>query len=261
MIMNNFFEDLYQTTQQQNPAVLCIVTETQGSTPRKAGAKMLVFPDGSIKGTIGGGSIEHQVIKEALALHVCGEPLLKSFHLLEDLNMQCGGSMQVYMERIGCLPKLHIFGAGHIGKAVASFASQFGFKPYVYDQRKDIFNDWDVPTSETHVGEYLQMLDTIALDKNSYIVIVTPQHEHDEKLLLACANKPWAYLGMIGSKRKVTEIRKKALSTLTITEETLDRIDMPIGIPFAAETPSEIAISIVAKLIDVKNTSKNHELS
>lgn len=130
----------------------------------------------------------------------------------------------------------------------------------MYDQREEIFNDWNVPTSETQIGEYLQMLDSIAVDKNSYIVIVTPQHEYDEKLLLACANKPWAYLGMIGSKRKVAEIRKKALSTLTITEETLDRIDMPIGIPFAAETPAEIALSIVTKLIDVKNTSKNHEL-
>lgn len=258
--MNSIFDEIYQCTWQQNPAVLCIVTQTQGSTPRKAGAKMLVFPDGNIKGTIGGGSIEHQVIKEALALYACREPLLKSFHLLEDLNMQCGGTMQVYMERIGCLPKLHIFGAGHIGKYVASFAAQFGFKPYVYDQREEIFNDWNVPTSETQIGEYLQMLDSIAVDKNSYIVIVTPQHEYDEKLLLACANKPWAYLGMIGSKRKVAEIRKKALSTLTITEETLDRIDMPIGIPFAAETPAEIALSIVTKLIDVKNTSKNHEL-
>jgi xanthine dehydrogenase accessory factor len=88
------------------------------------------------------------------------------------------------------------------------------------------------------------------------VAIVTHKHEFDEKVLLACAPRKYAYLGMIGSRRKVGEIRKHALENNILSAELLDKVDMPIGIPFAAETPAEIAISIVAKMIDVKNTLK-----
>src|SRR5664279_4185131 len=106
--MQEIFNDLKTVIEQGIPAVLCMVTDTTGSTPRKAGSKMLVFRDGSIKGTIGGGSIEFQAIQEALNIISCGTPFSKTFHLEDDLKMQCGGTMEVYFEPIGCLPKLYI---------------------------------------------------------------------------------------------------------------------------------------------------------
>lgn len=255
--MEDIYIDLKNVIEQGTPAVLCIVTDTSGSTPRKAGSKMIVFQDGSIKGSIGGGSIEHQAIQDALALMSSGEPFIRQFHLEKDLNMHCGGTMSVYFEPLACLPKLYIFGGGHIGKSLSAYAAGLGFRPYVFDQREGIFDSWNTPEIETRNGEFLQIIDSLVYDRNTYIVIVTHKHEFDEKVLLACAQKEYAYIGMIGSKRKVAEIRNNALDQNLLTEEILAGVDMPIGFPFAAETPAEIAISILAKIIDVKNTRKN----
>jgi xanthine dehydrogenase accessory factor len=252
--MQAILNDLKTVIEQGIPAVLCIVTKTIGSTPRKAGSKMLVFNDGSIKGTIGGGSIEFQVIQDALKIISCGEPFTRQFHLENDVKMHCGGTMDIYFEPIGCLPKLYIFGGGHIGKALAGYSVGLGFRPFVFDQREEIFESWNLTGVETRNGDLIQIIDSLVFDINTYVVIVTHQHEFDEKVLLACAPREHAYLGMIGSKRKVAEIRKNALENHNIPEEQLNKVDMPIGIPFAAETPAEIAISIIAKMIDVKNT-------
>ncbi len=255
--MLELLDDLNRIRHEQNPAVLCIVVSSTGSTPRKAGSKMLVFKDGSIKGTVGGGAIEYQVIQDALKVLKQRVPVLKKFGLLEDLQMECGGSMEVYLEPTGTMPELIIFGGGHVGKALAGYASGLGFLTRVIDQRQEIFGGWDVPGVETIAGDYFEIINKLSFSDNTYIVIVTPKHEFDENILLACVPLQCAYLGMIGSKRKVAEIRKKAIEQHKFSPEILDKIDMPIGIPFAAETPAEIAISIVAKLIDVKNKQKN----
>lgn len=254
--MQQIFEELKTVIDQGIPAVLCVVTKTTGSTPRKAGSKMLVFLDGTIKGTVGGGSVEFQAIQDALKIISCGTPFTKHFQLEEDLKMHCGGTMEIYFEPIGCLPKLYIFGGGHIGRALAGYAGGLGFHPYVYDQREGIFDDWQMPGIETRNGDFLQIIDSLAFDNNTYIAIVTHKHDFDETVLLACLPHEYAYLGMIGSKRKVAEIRKSALEKHNFTESQLNKVDMPIGIPFAAETPAEIAVSIIAKMIDVKNTLK-----
>jgi xanthine dehydrogenase accessory factor len=256
-VMLEIIEDLYKIEKQQIPAVLCIVMTTTGSTPRKAGSKMLVYQDGTIKGTIGGGSIEFQVIKEAISMLSDGSDIqTKNFNLLEDLSMQCGGTMGIYFEPIACLPRLIIFGGGHIGKSLAGYATGLGFRPVVIDPRQGIFDNWEPSGAELLNGDYLELAGTIDYNQNTYIVIVTHQHESDEKLLHYCAFKDYAYLGMIGSARKVREISKHAIENKIFTPEILAKINMPIGIPFAAETPAEIAISIVAKLIDVKNSLK-----
>lgn len=254
--MQEILNDLNSVIQQGIPAVLCLVTETTGSTPRKAGSKMLVFEDGTIKGTVGGGSIEFQTIQDALKIISGGEPFKKRFHLEADLKMHCGGTMEIYFEPLGCLPKLYIFGGGHIGKALAAYATGLGFRPFVFDQREGIFDDWNLPGVETQNGDFLHLIEKLTFDAHTYIVIVTHKHDFDETVLLACLPHEFAYLGMIGSNRKVAEIRKNALETHGIAEARLNKVNMPIGIPFAAETPSEIAISIIAKMIDVKNTLK-----
>ncbi len=258
-LMQEFFKELKTALEQGIPLVFCLVTETTGSTPRKSGSKMLVFQDGSIKGTIGGGSIEHQAIQDAISMMSGNSPSKKTFHLKDDLNMQCGGTMEVYFEPIGCLPKLYIFGGGHIGKVLASFAPSLGFKTMVIDHRVGIFDNWNLPEVQTLNEDYLIAANSIVFDKNSYIVIVTPKHEFDEKVLFACAPLEYAYCGMIGSKRKVAVISQNALAQQILTKEMLEKIDMPMGVPLAAETPAEIAISIIAKLIDVKNLIKKHE--
>ncbi len=254
--MLELIDDLNRIHTEQIPAVLCIVTSSTGSTPRKAGSKMLVYNDGSIKGTIGGGTIEHQVIQNAIQLIESGVSVFRHFELHDDLKMECGGTMDIYFEPIGVLPRLYIFGGGHVGKALAGYAAGLGFQTIVVDQREGIFDNWDVKGVETRCTDYFKAVEELEFSVKTYIVIVTHQHEFDEKLLYQCAVRDFAYLGMIGSRRKVGEISKRAIEDGILTKEILARIDMPIGIPFEAETPAEIAISIVAKMIDIKNKLK-----
>jgi xanthine dehydrogenase accessory factor len=254
--MLELIDDLNKILKEQNPAVLCIVTSSAGSTPRKAGSKMLVYKDGSIKGTIGGGAIEHQVIQVALLLIESGAPVFRHFELFEDLKMECGGTMDIYFEPIGILPRLYIFGGGHVGKALAGYAAGLGFETIVIDPREGIFDNWNVKGVETRCADYFKAIEELEFSADTYIVIVTHQHEFDEKLLYQCAVRDFAYLGMIGSRRKVGEISKRAIEDGILSKEILARIDMPIGIHFEAETPAEIAISIIAKMIDVKNKRK-----
>jgi xanthine dehydrogenase accessory factor len=251
--MKDILFQLPELSQQGKAFVLCLVTETQGSTPRKEGARMIVFSDGSIQGTIGGGSVEMQAIAEAKKVLETTKPFKKKFQLEQDLQMQCGGNMEIYFEPFFEELKLYIFGAGHVGRKVGKFAREFGFGVIYIDHRPEIFKEFESAYAKCIVSDYVQSLSTINFSARDFVVITTPKHEYDENLLEQLAKKKLAYLGMIGSKRKVAEARKRLLTEKKLTEEQLDFADMPIGIPFHAETPAEIAISIVAKLIDVKN--------
>lgn len=240
-----------------HPAVLCLVVETKGSTPRKAGSRMLVFPDGSVTGSVGGGSVEREVIRIALEVMENGIPEKHTFQLENDLEMHCGGHMEVFIEPVNPAPKLYIFGAGHIGRAVVRYARDFGFSVTIVDHREGIFRNPLFSGCKTINHDYISAIGMLSFDHLTYCVIVTPKHEHDEEILGAVAHLDHAYIGMLGSERKVALARKHFLESGSLTEEQLDAIDMPIGIPFHAETPEEIAISILAKLIDVKNRRMN----
>lgn len=252
--MQSIFSKADEIKNGQVPAALCIVVDSQGSTPRKQGAKMIVYADGSVFGTIGGGSIEKEVTQRAIELISSGKPEKCVFNLGPDLGMHCGGSMEVYIEPINTAQKLYIFGAGHIGKALAGFAKALDFSVTVFDPREDIFMGKEFEGCICSNKDYSQAIDEAMFDENTYSVIVTPKHAYDEDILAKIALKPNAYVGMIGSTRKVDLLRKRFLEEKILNVEELDKIDMPIGIKLRAESPHEIAISILAKLIDVRNT-------
>lgn len=233
-------------------AALCIIVETKGSGPRKTGSKMIVYENGDQEGTIGGGSLELQVTKDALKLIEQSKAQKIVYDLGQDLAMNCGGMAEVYIEPL--LPKQHlyIFGAGHIGKILAQYASDFGFSITLIDDRDNI--EMNLNNIELVKNHYADAAKAIPFSDQSYIVIVTPKHKYDEDVLEIVAKKPAAYIGMIGSKNKVAEAKDRFLKEKILTEKELNKVDMPIGIKFNAQTPEEIAISILAKIIDVKNT-------
>jgi xanthine dehydrogenase accessory factor len=252
--MQSIFAKVEELKNEQKRAALCIITDTKGSTPRKQGAKMIVFPDGTIYGTIGGGSIEKEVAEKAVELIASGKPAKLSFQLEEDLGMHCGGYAEVYIEPLNPNQKIFIFGAGHIGKALAGLAKELDFVVTLFDPREGIFND-KVFSFYTCINEdYFHAIEEAAFDESTYIVIVTPKHSFDEEILAKVARKPHAYLGMIGSLKKVELLKERFLKEKILTKKELDVVDMPIGIKFRVESPQEIAVSIAAKLIDVRNT-------
>jgi xanthine dehydrogenase accessory factor len=254
VIMQSIFSKAEELKIEQQSAAICIVIETKGSTPRKQGAKMIVFADGSIYGTIGGGSVEKEVALKAVTLIKSGKPEKCTFSLEKDLGMHCGGYMEVFIEPICPLKKLYIFGAGHIGKALAKFAKELDFAITLFDPREGIFHDKEFGDYTCNNEDYFKAIDSAVFDENTFCVIVTPKHSFDEDILARIAKKPSAYIGMIGSIRKVDLLKKRFVAEKILTKKELEKIDMPIGIKFAAETPQEIAISIIAKIIDVRNS-------
>ncbi len=238
-------------------AALCIVIDTEGSAPRKAGSKMLVAPGGDILGTIGGGAVEERIIEEAQKVIQSGKPVKIYYRLEEDLGMQCGGNVEVYIDPLGLRSRLYIFGAGHVGKALAGLAHRFGFEITLLDFRPIEFSEEEKQIARFIEGDYFETLQTLEFDQDTYITIMSPTHEHDFELLKQMGKKNFAYLGMIGSKKKVARAKEQLLGEGHFTPEEFGRFDTPMGLPMAAETPEEIAISILGKIIDVRNKKQN----
>ncbi len=246
-------------------AALCTIVNTKGSTPRKAGAKMLVLLDEQIVGTIGGGSLEKKVIADALEVIANKKPQLFSHALVHDHGMCCGGSIEIFIEPIMARKKLYIFGAGHIGKALAKFAQQLNFKVHLIDERSEMFEEevWLVKEQErtdadgiqTHIKNHRRLFkaNELLFDADTFICVVTHDHAYDRAIVAHCAKQPHAYLGMIGSERKVLVAKKAFLAGKLLTQKEMKHIDWPMGITnIKVQTPTEIAIAIIAKLIDVR---------
>lgn len=254
--MEDVIFQLAEYQQKNMPYVLCIVTEASGSTPRGIGSRMVVFVDGTIKGTIGGGSVELHIRQEAAEVLRTAKPGLFKYQLDKDLKMQCGGQMTIYLEPFYPAPSLFIFGAGHVGRELGSLAVSLGFSVHYIDHRPDIFSEFDPLTAQCHVGSYTGLIPSLPINEQSYAVIMTADHCNDEAVLAELGKIKLKYLGMMGSRRKVAEVSKRLLNSNVLSQAQLDFVDMPIGLDIDAETPREIAVSIAAKLIAVKNVKQ-----
>ncbi|OGU40421.1 MAG: hypothetical protein A2X61_03870 [Ignavibacteria bacterium GWB2_35_12] len=251
--MENIYDKIAEIRKSRRKAVLCTVVSTKGSVPRKIGAKIIVMDDSKIFGTIGGGTLEKNVIEKAVETITSSKAELISYNLTKDLGMACGGSVEIFIEPLFNRYKLLIFGAGHIGKALTKYSENLEFDSYIIDERENIFDDWQE-------GRYTKLNIPIAdyfaqykIDEFTFIVIVTKGHDTDREVLKGCIKSNAAYIGLIGSKRKALEIRKEFVSNGIVTDAEFDRIDVPIGLEIKAEGPEEIAISITAKLVFEKN--------
>jgi len=252
--MTDIYRRIAALEREPRQAALCVVVATSGSTPRKAGSKMLVFVDSKTEGTVGGGSLEARVIRDALDCIAYGLPVKHVYDLKEELSMECGGTAEVYIEPLMPKTPLYIFGAGHVGRAVTRLASGLDFHITLVDDREGIFRDLAFDNTSFVNEDFIKFIDKAPFTGHTFIVITTHEHARDEEVLRACLHRPHAYLGMIGSRTKVATIRQRLLGENFIAPEILDKVDMPIGMKMKVETPEEIAVSIVARLVDEKNS-------
>lgn len=253
-LSKQYLTSFLETSKNDNQNVAyCVIVKTKGSTPRKVGAKMIVFEDGSINGSIGGGNLEKKVIENALHQIKIQKPQLFKHDLLHQHNMCCGGSIEIYIEPIKKMNRLYIFGAGHTGSSLANFASRLNFDIFIIDDRNEYLEGINNTKINKLNIDYKKVLTSLPFDKNTYITIMTYDHSIDRDILAFCIKKPHAYLGMIGSKRKINLTKKAFLEGNIATSEELENVDMPMGININADTPDEIAISLLAKLISIKN--------
>ena len=251
--MNDIYKKIIELKEAGIKAVLCTIVQTKGSTPRKAGSKMIVLEDMRIYGTIGGGILEKTVMERAVEIINSATPELISFDLTKDLGMVCGGSVEVFIEPIFDKYKLYIFGAGHIGKALVRHTIGLNFDIYVIDERKNIFNDWDIGGVSAENISFDSFIDKHRADDATFIVIATTGHVSDKEILKRYIKDSFAYIGVIGSRRKAEEIKNMFINESFATEEEMSRVDIPMGIEIMAEGPDEIAISIAGKLVLEKN--------
>ncbi len=240
---------------QGTPVCVVTVAAASGSTPRKAGAKMLVFGDGRTAGTIGGGLVERAMTEAALDALQRRAARLEVFQLnatpADARGMICGGAMTFLLEPCGAGRHLHIFGAGHCGLALARAAAPAGFLVHVYDDRPELVTRARYPMAASlHTGSYDEMTRAFAPAPDAYAAIMTHAHAHDALVLANIINTDCVYLGMMASKKKKAETWA-ALTARGISAEALERVHSPIGVAIGAQTPEEIAVSILAELIAV----------
>jgi xanthine dehydrogenase accessory factor len=236
---------------------LVTIVSTRGSTPQRVGAKMLVYADGRIVGTIGGGCYENDAFWKAKEAISNRRPELVHYELSDDFAQEtgliCGGQMDVYIEPIEPSPELYVVGAGHVGFHLARLAGEVGFRVHVIDDREKFANRERFPTAVEVVADDIPVwLEGVTLPPHAYVVVVTRGHTNDLEALRALAPRELRYLGLIGSRAKVARIYDALLAD-QMSPEALKRVHAPIGLDIGAVTPQEIAVSILAELIAVKH--------
>jgi xanthine dehydrogenase accessory factor len=246
------YKRVRETIEHGERAALAIVIRTHGSVPRREGSKMLVFPDGRIEGTVGGGELENRVISESLG--ALGDSRTRVLHYsLNDLGDGdpgvCGGEVEVFVEPIGPSPTIVIVGGGHVGKAVGHLAHWLGFRVVVSDDRPEFATSEANPDAdEVILCPMAEIPERVQINPSTYIMLTTRGVSTDVGGLPALMGTPAAYLGVIGSRRR-WELCVKELKQMGVPQEKIDRVTSPMGLELNAETPEEIAVSMMAEII------------
>ena len=251
------FTAVADALERGEPAALVTIVSTTGSTPQRVGAKMLVFSDGRIVGTIGGGCYENDAFWKAREAITNRRPQLVHYELSDDFAQEtgliCGGQMDVYIEPIEPSPELYIVGAGHVGFHLARLANEVGFRVHVIDDREKFANPERFPyAAEVIAQDIPAWVERTTIPPHAYVVIVTRGHTNDLEALRALAPRDLRYLGLIGSRAKVARIYD-ALMADQMPADFLQHVHAPIGLDIGAVTPQEIAVSILSELIAVKH--------
>ena len=232
--------------------VLLTVVESRGFTPQKPGGRMLLGEAGETSGTIGGGAIEHDCLREARELLAKGSGTRTvRRQLTTELGMCCGGEMVVHLEVLEAQPRLVVFGAGHVARPLARLAAECGFAVTVVDAREEWLSAERFPTAARQVRDPEAFAREWEAAAEDYVVITTHDHALDQKVVQVLLPRGLRYTGLIGSlaKQRKFALRLRARGA---SDADIARLRSPVGLAIGARTPEEIAVSIVAELVSVR---------
>ena len=230
---------------------VCTIVRSQGSTPRRTSSKMLVYSDGRTNGSIGGGELESRILAAAHDSLQSGKPQILKYSMTDPERGDpgvCGGSLEIYVEPVFPEPMIVVAGGGHVGKAVVHLAHWLGYRVALTDDRVEFCSAETVPGADAYYCCPLSRLpELLPVNRHSYLVLTTRNVMVDVEGLPALLDTPAAFIGVIGSKRRWTTTQEKLLEK-GILQEKLNRIVSPMGLELNAETPEEIAVSILAEI-------------
>jgi xanthine dehydrogenase accessory factor len=254
--MSEVLEAALRAEREGQPAALVTVVQTEGSTPQKAGARMLVYPDGRLLGTIGGGCVEAEMTRRARLAIERRRCELAGYDLTPEQagedGLVCGGRMQVFIEPIEGQPTLCLFGAGHVAQPLARLAKMCGFRVEVLDDRVKFASRERFPDADAVlVDDFGPGAARLTLGRNTFAVVVTRGHKGDGEALRAVLGKGLRYVGLLGSKPKMVHIFS-ALQAEGMPAAQLAEVRTPVGLGIGAQSPEEIAVSILAEMIAVR---------
>ncbi|HBB66308.1 MAG: hypothetical protein A2X28_10615 [Elusimicrobia bacterium GWA2_56_46] len=234
-------------------AAFVTVISVDGSTPREAGAKMLVFENGAIEGTVGGGALEALAIKQAVACvrKGLGGKFIFDLKPAGNTGMICMGRVEIFIDVYKNPLKILILGAGHVGVKIAEAANLAGYPCLVADDRPEFANKERFPSASGIILENPhEAVARAGVDEDTYVVIVTRGHALDRECLEEAMKTKAPYIGMIGSAEKVREVfRRVGGKKLYPLKDK--RVYSPIGLDLGGKTPGEIAVSILAEIIQL----------
>lgn len=254
----SLLHELVAAVEERRSVVMATVVATSRSVPRRAGSKMLVYPDGTTSGTVGGGEMEARVVQEASQVFADGRPRRLNYSLLDPASGDpgvCGGEVELYLEPHMPQTTIYVVGIGHVGQAVVELASWLGYRVVAWDDRPELLES--VTAADViATGSIVDALEAHPIDEHTRVVMVTRNVALDVDILPPLLATPAPYIGLMGSARRWQTTRKK-LVELGVTDEALARVESPIGIEIAAESPAEIAVSIFAQVIAQERRSED----
>jgi xanthine dehydrogenase accessory factor len=250
--MLEIYKEIVRLIELGEKAALATVISATGSTPGKESARMLVRADGSTLGTIGGGCTEADVWALAREVIATDRPIRRSFKLTpraaEEDGLACGGIVEIFVEPLGS-PTLYVFGAGHIARSLVPLALGVGLNTVVVDDREQFAERSRFPEpTRLVVSDFSSAFQRLQITENSYLVIVTRGHRHDQCVLAEAIKTRASYVGLIGSRAKILRIFRH-LAAQGADPARLQQVKAPIGLDIGCRTPEEIAVSIAAELI------------
>jgi len=246
---------------------LCTLVGKVGSTPRDVGAKMAVFEDGGTCGTVGGGRFERLVIDKAVETLKVGRSVRVDFSFgggkevpeSIDTGLICGGAATVFVDVLDPSPRLVIVGGGHIGLPLARLAETLGFKICVVDDSEDMANRERFPMAEELIVDkrFDHALEGARLTASDLVAIIHGDVDRDFQALVTASKSDARYIGLLGSRRKISEFMKRLRREGVKPQLLRGRLFAPIGLDIGAETPGEIALSIMAEVVQNLRTGKH----
>ena len=255
----DWLEKALELKVSNKPFAIATVTQIRGSTPREIGAKMIVVSTVEFYGTIGGGALEAEVLKEITkilndGIKGTGARMLEL--KLADLSMVCGGTTHILVELVNTNPDLYIFGSGHCAIALSHALKGVPFNVHIIDERIEWLEKHASHVIK-HPMHFKKFIDEAHFSQEgTFCVIMTPGHCDDRDVLELVIEKPTRFLGVMGSRSKWTSIKNQLIKN-NVSSEKLEKVFCPIGLSLGGKSPAEIAISISAQLISKLYVNEN----